>query len=244
MPRWLSQLTSASWPAHISSPSTSCWSYPQFSFSCQQVGDAMWGLGDICVDILADAEPAFVSMTKRSCRTYSGCLYCPSHHFLSPSAAGSDTRGCQRTETARLHRWPDQGLLCSATTTTTTAVQTASPAAAIPAATAIPTATTAEVQGASAASPPVPDFPGLRLLNQSGIEKRQLFLVRAEEQRGEGVPALPLFWAQSTITSRLHHCYNHPAPPQRNAVFKFIQYKISAKNKEPRDTSHHSFAKL
>merc|ERR1712004_518691 len=60
------------------------------------------------------------------------------------SAAGSDTRGCQRIETTRLHRRPDQRLLCSATTTTTTAVQTASPAAAVPAATTIPAATTTE----------------------------------------------------------------------------------------------------
>merc|ERR1712004_206121 len=59
---------------------------------------------------------------------------------LTSSAAGSDTRGCQRIETARLHRRPDQGLLCSATTTTTTAVQTASPAAASPSASA-PSAT-------------------------------------------------------------------------------------------------------
>merc|ERR1711899_513594 len=56
---------------------------------------------------------------------------------------GSDTRGCQRPETARLHRRPDQGLLCSATTTTT-AVQTASPAAIPAATTAIPAATTTE----------------------------------------------------------------------------------------------------
>merc|ERR1712004_654383 len=69
---------------------------------------------------------------------------------LTSSAAGSDTRGCQRIETARLHRRPDQGLLCSATTTTTTAVQTASPAAAVPAATTIPATTSPSASAPSA----------------------------------------------------------------------------------------------
>merc|ERR1712004_715881 len=72
---------------------------------------------------------------------------------LTSSAAGSDTRGCQRIETARLHRRPDQGLFCSTTTTTTTAVQTASPAAAVPAATtteAIPATTSPSASAPSA----------------------------------------------------------------------------------------------
>merc|ERR1712004_501916 len=71
---------------------------------------------------------------------------------LTSSAAGSDTRGCQRIETARLHRRPDQGLFCSATTTTTTAVQTASPAAAVPAAATIPAAATPSASAPSAAA--------------------------------------------------------------------------------------------